>query len=141
MIYAYRGVDLMIAVMGVLKAGATFSVIDPAYPPARQNIYLSVAKPKGLIGLEKAGTLDQLVVDYISNELDVISTIPQLKVQDDGTLVGGKLEGADNDCLNDYQKFKDQPTGVIVGPDSNPTLSFTSGSEGIPKGYWVVIIH
>ncbi|EEQ42879.1 L-aminoadipate-semialdehyde dehydrogenase [Candida albicans WO-1] len=134
MIYAYRGVDLMIAVMGVLKAGATFSVIDPAYPPARQNIYLSVAKPKGLIGLEKAGTLDQLVVDYISNELDVISTIPQLKVQDDGTLVGGKHEGADNDCLNDYQKFKDQPAGVIVGPDSNPTLSFTSGSEGIPKG-------
>nr|Q12572.2 RecName: Full=L-2-aminoadipate reductase large subunit; AltName: Full=Alpha-aminoadipate reductase; Short=Alpha-AR; AltName: Full=L-aminoadipate-semialdehyde dehydrogenase [Candida albicans]AAC02241.1 alpha-aminoadipate reductase large subunit [Candida albicans] len=134
MIYAYRGVDLMIAVMGVLKAGATFSVIDPAYPPARQNIYLSVAKPKGLIGLEKAGTLDQLVVDYISNELDVVSTIPQLKVQDDGTLVGGKLEGADNDCLNDYQKFKDQPAGVIVGPDSRPTLSFTSGSEGIPKG-------
>ena len=62
MIYAYRGVDLMIAVMGVLKAGATFSVIDPAYPPARQNIYLSVAKPKGLIGLEKAGTLDQLLL-------------------------------------------------------------------------------
>ena len=78
-----------------------------------------MAKPKGLIGLEKAGTLDQLVVDYISNELDVISTIPQLKVQDDGTLVGGKHEGADNDCLNDYQKFKDQPAGVIVGPDSN----------------------
>lgn len=27
MVYAYRGVDLVIAVMGVLKAGATFSVI------------------------------------------------------------------------------------------------------------------
>lgn len=27
MIYAYRGVDLVIAIMGVLKAGATFSVI------------------------------------------------------------------------------------------------------------------
>ena len=31
MIYAYRGVDLCIAIMGVLKAGATFSVLDPAY--------------------------------------------------------------------------------------------------------------
>jgi non-ribosomal peptide synthetase component F len=27
MIYAYRGVDLVVAIMGVLKAGATFSVI------------------------------------------------------------------------------------------------------------------
>ncbi|KAI5961203.1 LYS2 [Candida pseudojiufengensis] len=132
MIYAYRGVDLMVAVMGVLKAGATFSVIDPAYPPARQNIYLSVAKPKGLIGLEKAGTLDKLVTDYIKDELDVITTIPQLKIQDDGSLVGGKIDG--KDVLIDYAKYADIPTGVIVGPDSNPTLSFTSGSEGIPKG-------
>jgi L-2-aminoadipate reductase len=30
-LYSYRGVDLVVAVMGVLKAGATFSVIDPAY--------------------------------------------------------------------------------------------------------------
>lgn len=132
MIYAYRGVDLMIAVMGVLKAGATFSVIDPAYPPARQNIYLSVAKPRGLIGLEKAGTLDQLVVDYIKDELDVITSIPQLKINDDGSVVGGQLNGSD--CLKEYAQFAGTPTGVKVGPDSNPTLSFTSGSEGIPKG-------
>ncbi|OVF09584.1 putative l-aminoadipate-semialdehyde dehydrogenase [Clavispora lusitaniae] len=134
MIYAYRGVDLMIAVMGVLKAGATFSVIDPAYPPARQNIYLSVAKPQGLIGLEKAGILDELVEVYISNELNVVSHIPQLKICDDGTLVGGELPGTTGDCLEAYASFKDTPTGVVVGPDNNPTLSFTSGSEGIPKG-------
>ncbi|GEQ66776.1 hypothetical protein JCM33374_g439 [Metschnikowia sp. JCM 33374] len=134
MIYAYRGVDLMVAVMGVLKAGATFSVIDPAYPPARQNIYFSVAKPSGLIGLEKAGVLDQLVEDYIENELKVISKIPQLKIQDDGSLVGGSLPGDSADCLASFQHFKDSPTGVVVGPDNNPTLSFTSGSEGIPKG-------
>lgn len=134
MIYAYRGVDLMVAVMGVLKAGATFSVIDPAYPPARQNIYLSVAKPQGLIGLEKAGVLDQLVEDYISNELNVITKIPQLKLQDDGSIVGGNLAGSSSDCLSAYEQFKDTPTGVVVGPDNNPTLSFTSGSEGVPKG-------
>lgn len=33
MIYAYRGVDLCIAILAVLKAGATFSVVDPAYDP------------------------------------------------------------------------------------------------------------
>lgn len=133
MIYAYRGVDLMIAVMGVLKAGATFSVIDPAYPPARQNIYLSVAKPRGLIGLAKAGVLDSLVTDYIKDELDVITFIPQLEVKEDGSLFGGVGDDG-TDVLAKYQFLKDTPTGVIVGPDSNPTLSFTSGSEGIPKG-------
>jgi non-ribosomal peptide synthetase component F len=38
MSYSYRGVDLVVTVMGILKAGATFSVIDPSYPPDRQNI-------------------------------------------------------------------------------------------------------
>lgn len=42
MIYAYRGVDLVVAIMGILKAGATFSVIDPAYPEDRQIVYLEV---------------------------------------------------------------------------------------------------
>lgn len=133
MIYAYRGVDLMVAVMGVLKAGATFSVIDPAYPPARQNIYLSVAKPQGLIGIEKAGVLDKLVEDYINTDLSVISKIPQLRINADGSLVGGSLDSC-KDCLDEFQSYKDTPTGVVVGPDNNPTLSFTSGSEGIPKG-------
>lgn len=134
MIYAYRGVDLVVAVLGVLKAGGTFSVIDPAYPPARQNIYLTVAKPQGLIGLEKAGTLDLLVEDYIRDELNIVAKIPQLKIRDDGSLVGGLLPGASCDCLTSYESFKDSPTGVVVGPDNNPTLSFTSGSEGLPKG-------
>lgn len=134
MIYSYRGVDLMIAVMGILKAGATFSVIDPAYPPARQNIYLSVAKPRGLIVLEKAGSLDSLVTDYIRDELQVITQIPLLRINDDGSLVGGAASNSADDVLAAYDQYKDTPTGVIVGPDSNPTLSFTSGSEGIPKG-------
>ena len=133
-IYAYRGVDLVVAVMGVLKAGACFSVIDPAYPPARQNIYLMVAKPRGIIGIEKAGELDSAVIEYVRKELDVITSIPQLRTNDDGSLSGGRLGGLQVDCLLAYAHYADKPTGVKVGPDSNPTLSFTSGSEGIPKG-------
>ncbi|ODV86170.1 hypothetical protein CANARDRAFT_197076 [[Candida] arabinofermentans NRRL YB-2248] len=134
MIYAYRGVDLMVAVMGVLKAGATFSVIDPAYPPARQTIYLQVANPQGIIGIKKAGVISDLVEDYIKEKLQVIARIPSLEIQDDGSLIGGILSGSTADVLEDYVQYKSQRTGVIVGPDSNPTLSFTSGSEGIPKG-------
>lgn len=134
MIYSSRGVDLMVCVMGVLKAGATFSVIDPAYPPARQTIYLGVAKPKGLIVIGAAGQLDQLVEDYITKELDVVSRIPSIAIQENGAVLGGNLPGQSEDCLASFESLRDTRTGVVVGPDSNPTLSFTSGSEGIPKG-------
>ena len=131
MIYSSRGVDLMVCVMGVLKAGATFSVIDPAYPPARQNIYLGVAKPRGLIVIRAAGQLDSLVEDFIEKELDIITRIPSLALQDDGSLQGSL---GNDDVLTPFEHLKDTRSGVVVGPDSNPTLSFTSGSEGIPKG-------
>jgi L-aminoadipate-semialdehyde dehydrogenase len=36
MIFAHRGVDLVVAIMAVLAAGATFSVLDPLYIPHLQ---------------------------------------------------------------------------------------------------------
>lgn len=132
MVYAHRGVDLVVAVMGVLKAGATFSVIDPAYPPPRQNIYLQVAQPRALVVIAKAGQLSDLVREYLTNELVILTEIPALAIQDDGTLIGGQVDG--KDVLSEQVALKAQGTGVVVGPDSTPTLSFTSGSEGIPKG-------
>ncbi|KAL9623707.1 MAG: hypothetical protein Q9160_001937 [Pyrenula sp. 1 TL-2023] len=136
MIYAHRGVDLVVAVMGVLKAGATFSVIDPAYPPDRQNIYLEVAQPRGLVIIKKAseeaGELSETVRSFISTNLDLRAEVPALALEEDGTLLGGTIKG--NDVLSDCLKLKANAPRVVVGPDSTPTLSFTSGSEGKPKG-------
>jgi len=131
MVYAYRGVDLVVSVMGVLKAGATFSVIDPAYPPTRQNIYLQVARPRALVVIEKAGKLTPSVREYL-NDLHILTEVPALAIQDDGNLLGGLIDG--KEVLSEQVALKTEGTGVAVGPDSNPTLSFTSGSEGIPKG-------
>ncbi|KAF7195378.1 L-2-aminoadipate reductase large subunit [Pseudocercospora fuligena] len=137
MVYAYRGVDLVVAVMGVLKAGATFSVIDPAYPPDRQIIYLEVAQPRALVCIEKAkkeaGELHTSVRSYINEKLQLRTEIPGLMLQDDGSVTGGSLQGS-HDCLQLHTAKKEDLPGVLVGPDSTPTLSFTSGSEGRPKG-------
>ena len=136
MIYAHRGVDLVVAVMGVLKAGATFSVLDPLYPPDRQIIYLDVAKPRALINLEKAtleaGELTHHVRNFINNNLQLRTEIPALVIKDDGTLLGGVIRG--KDVLQDQQASRTTTTNVVIGPDDIPTLSFTSGSEGVPKG-------
>ena len=136
MVYAYRGVDLVVAVMGVLKAGATFSVIDPAYPPERQKIYLEVAQPRALVNIakatEEAGPLSGLVRAYIDTELKLKTEVPALQIGNDGVLLGGLIDG--QDALDLQRDLAPEAPGILVGPDSNPTLSFTSGSEGRPKG-------
>lgn len=136
MIYSYRGVDLVVAVMGILKAGGTFSVLDPLYPPDRQNIYLDVSRPRALVIIEKAtedaGPLSEKVRSFIKENLDLRTEVPGLRLKDDGSLVGGELNGSD--IFHDVRSLKAKGPGVVVGPDSTPTLSFTSGSEGKPKG-------
>ncbi|KAJ1895207.1 large subunit of alpha-aminoadipate reductase [Kickxella alabastrina] len=125
-VYAHRGADLVVAILGVLMAGATYSVVDPAYPPARQNVYLSVAQPRGLVVLSHAGQLPDEVREYVAAELDVVCTVPGLALQDDGSLDLGIEQGEFDESEEDDV--------IAVGPDSVGTLSFTSGSTGIPKG-------
>ncbi|KAG2003327.1 nonribosomal peptide synthetase 12, variant 2 [Coprinopsis cinerea AmutBmut pab1-1] len=129
MVYAHRSVDLVVAVMAVLKAGATFSVIDPAYPPSRQIIYLRVAQPRGLIVLKGAGTINPSVRQFLNEELSIRVEVPGLEVSPDGSLAGGH-----NDELASQANLGDTDPNVVLGPDSVGTLSFTSGSTGIPKG-------
>ena len=136
MIYAHRGVDLVIAILGVLKAGATFSVIDPAYPSDRQITYLDVARPRALVVIEEAsreaGQLSESVREYIKGNLQMRTEIPGLRIDADGSLKGGLSNG--QDVLAAQAALQGVNPGVLVGPDSIPTLSFTSGSEGRPKG-------
>ena len=135
MIWAHRSVDLVISIMGVLACGATFSILDPAYPPLRQKVYLEIAQPRALINIAKAtdeaGPLAPLVRSYIDTELQLKAEIPSLRLSDDGVLLGDGSDG--QDILSQARAKASSPPGIQVGPDSVPTLSFTSGSEGRPK--------
>ncbi|EIW77219.1 alpha-aminoadipate reductase Lys1p [Coniophora puteana RWD-64-598 SS2] len=134
MIYAHRSVELVVAIMAVLKAGATFSVIDPAYPPSRQIIYLRVAQPRAMVVLANAGKIQPTVREFLASELRIRVEVPALDFTPEGEIVGG-IEG-ELDVLrtqNSHELGETDPN-VILGPDSIGTLSFTSGSTGIPKG-------
>ncbi|KAF8970209.1 alpha-aminoadipate reductase Lys1p [Flammula alnicola] len=133
MVYAHRSVDLVVAVMAVLKAGATFSVIDPAYPASRQIIYLRVAQPRGLVVLKGAGTIGSSVREFLSEELKIKVEVPAVEVFPDGHILGG-LDSTGEDVLKAHMQLGDTDPNVALGPDSVGTLSFTSGSTGIPKG-------
>lgn len=135
MIFAYRSVELVIAFMGVLAAGATITVLDPAYPPARQQIYLEVSQPKALITIGKArdenGDFAPRVQKYVDEELSLKIRVPELRISDDGHLTGGDFEG--KEVLTDVEKKASAPPNVLVGPDSISILSFTSGTTSTPK--------
>ena len=135
MIWAHRSVDLVVSIMGVLAAGATICILDPAYPPTRQKIYLEIAEPRAIISLAKAtdeaGELAPLVRSYIDQELHLKAEVSSLRLRDDGVLVGGESGG--KDVFSGAAKKASSPPNVQVGPDSVPTLSFTSGSEGRSK--------
>ncbi|RYP92593.1 hypothetical protein DL770_001235 [Monosporascus sp. CRB-9-2] len=97
--------------------------------------YLEASKPKALISIGKAidenGPLAPLVQKYIDEELSIKTQIPDLRLSDAGVLSGGEKEG--RDIFASIRGKASSPPDVLVGPDSNPTLSFTSGSEGKPK--------
>ncbi|KAH7318213.1 alpha-aminoadipate reductase [Stachybotrys elegans] len=136
MVFAHRSVELVCAFMGILASGAIVSVLDPLYPPQRQQIYLQVAQPKALITIGKAkdenGPLAPLVQNYIDEGLSIKTQITDLRLGDDGVIYGGQVEGGD--LFANLRDRASTPPDVLVGPDSNSNLSFTSGTEGIPKG-------
>jgi len=154
MVYAHRSVELVVAVMAILKIGATFSVIgssassyssvlprlmrytDPAYPASRQTAYLNVAQPRGLVVLKGAGVINPSVRQFLSSELKIRVEVPALELLPDGSVLGGCTtdDTGGLDVLKAHAHLADTDPNVIMGPDSLGTLSFTSGSTGIPKG-------
>jgi len=72
------------------------------------------------------------VRSYIDEELQLKAEVPALRLRDDGVLSGD--ENGKDDLFAQVRAKATSPPDVLVGPDSNPTLSFTSGSEGRPKG-------
>ncbi|RKK82048.1 L-2-aminoadipate reductase large subunit [Fusarium oxysporum] len=135
MIFAHRSAELVCAYMGTLAAGAIVTVLDPQYPPQRQQIYLQVSKPTALISIRKAteesGPLAPLVQKCIDDELSIKIKILDLRFTDDGELTAGEDRA---DIFANVKERASTPPDTLIGPDSNCTLSFTSGTQGLPKG-------
>lgn len=121
-VYGHRSASLVWAVMGILKAGAAFLILDPAYPDSRLIQYLSVARPRGWLQLETAGTVSAALDEVVTS----LSCCCRLQLP--STAV------AASNLLKDYAT--DDPR-LDSGPEDLACVTFTSGSTGKPKGFSV----
>ena len=103
--------------------------IDPTYPPTRQIIYLEVGSPAGLIVIQAAGAPPNLVREYILSKLPLKAYLADFNIHD-------LLESSGNLFPQGVPFTGSHAPEVVVGPDSIPSLCFTSGSEGKPKGVY-----
>ncbi|MFI6058361.1 amino acid adenylation domain-containing protein [Streptomyces sp. NPDC051286] len=113
-----RGTDLMIALLGVLKAGGAYLPVDPAYPAERTAFLLTDAG--AVCVLTRTGIRLETPPDLPVLVLDDPATAAQLAGLDDGTL---------SDAERSRPLLPGHPAYVI----------YTSGSTGRPKG--VVVEH
>jgi amino acid adenylation domain-containing protein len=119
-IYGHRSASLIWAIMGALKAGAAFLILDPTYPTSRLTDYLKLAQPRGWLQIESADPPTAALQTFLK-------TLPCCchLVLPPRTIVAEKRLLAE---------FPVDDPDVQVGPDDLAYLSFTSGSAGHPKG-------
>jgi amino acid adenylation domain-containing protein len=113
-----RSMDMMVALIAVLKAGAAYLPLDPEYPTERLQAMLSDAHPSCVI------TTTELASKFSSGS--------RLLVLDDAELAKALTVQPDHNPTNKERTSSLRP--------SNPAyVIYTSGSSGTPKG--VVVTH
>lgn len=105
-----RSINLMIGILGILKAGAAYVPIDPAYPSSRIDGMISAAKMKFIVAQSSTARLldcDPKFLIQIDSDWPIIDSAP-----------------ATSFLYSPPEQLADKLAYVI----------FTSGSTGKPKG-------
>jgi len=119
-IYAGRNAALVISLLGIVKAGFAFVILDPRYPLKRLLNYLTIAKPIGLLNTTYDDKLPPEIVDVSGiNGCKFIVDVPPQKNNFETSNV-----------------FKEHNINRIiqpVSPSDTLYIAFTSGTTGTPK--------
>ena len=110
-VLAPRSVDLIVCLIGVLRTGAAFTILDPAYPWARRREQLDIASVTTVL---MAGNAEPS-----ASSLDAWAAESLLR----------RVVRAESDM----GRAPGPPLCVPAGPDDLAYVAFTSGSTGRPK--------
>jgi amino acid adenylation domain-containing protein len=106
-IYVERSIEMLVAVLGVLKAGATYIPLDPSYPRERIDFILQEAKVKVAL------TQEILALDLGRIEARIVC------LDSDWALIS---------------RYSSTEPAESADPGDSAYLIYTSGSTGKPKG-------
>ena len=107
-----RSVDMVAALLGILKTGASYVPLDPTYPGARIGFMVDDAKLTAVVSQSSHASLivgTRAATLWVDRERRGLSSLPQTSV------------------------------GRSVDPDAVAYVIYTSGSTGTPKG--VMVTH
>ena len=119
-VYGHRSSAVVWAMLGILKAGAGFVILDPAHPSSRSIECLELAKPRGWLQIKAAGKLPDAFEEFLASA----STSCRLELSDCASAM-------ETDFLRNYSGHDPE---IEIGPKDVAYIAFTSGSTGKPKG-------
>ncbi len=107
-----RGVDMLVALLAVWKAGAAYLPLDPRHPDERLDYVIADSRASIVLG-------DAVVLDNLS-------------------AVRARTVALDNPAIAAAIRLGPVTAPVVgIHPDQAAYVSYTSGSTGRPKGVWV----
>jgi len=103
-----RSLEMVLGIMGALKAGGAFLPLDPAYPPERLAYMI-----------EDSG------IPVLLTQQAIVENLPEN---------GAKIVALDAEWENIANNYSDEDLPINTTPDNLAYVIYTSGSTGKPKG-------
>lgn len=109
-----RGIDFLVTIVGIFKAGGAYLPLEPSHPDSRLTQILSESQVKFLVsGSRYRERVHGLVEEF--NDPPIVFTLSDMNV-------------AENSAFNPPKRYSERNLAFVI---------FTSGSTGAPKGAMV----
>jgi non-ribosomal peptide synthetase component F len=108
--------------MSILKAGCSFTIMDPVYPSERIINCFKVSLPSCFIIIEKAGKVPKEVEEFVQSKESSVKFMYTITTPKQ-VISSNVLKSVSSENLD-----------IEITKDDIAVVTFTSGSTGLPKG-------